>query len=127
MLDKDAIILDLAERDARYKPAAYNFVFEALDHTLSMRGGGRRHVSGREIMEGVRTLALERFGFLARTVFRHWGVTRTDDFGEIVFSLSAADLLQKTADDRKEHFCGLYDFETVFDHAFEESLHSAEF
>ncbi len=127
MLDKDAVILDLVERDPRYKPAAYHFVFDALDHTLSNRGGGRRHVSGAEIMEGVRSLALDRFGFLARSVFKHWGVTKTDDFGEIVFNLISADLLQKTADDRKEDFCDLYDFETAFDLAFEEQLQSAEF
>lgn len=127
MLDKDAVILDIAERDPRYKPASYHFVFEALDHTLSNRGGGRRHVSGPEIMDGVRALALERFGFMVRAVFKHWGVTKTNDFGEIVFNLIGADLLQKTADDRKEDFCDLYDFEVVFDNAFEAELQAAEF
>lgn len=126
MLDKDAIILDLTRRDPRYRPEAYHFVFEALDYTLSSRGAGRRHVSGPEIMEGVRRLALDHFGYLARAVFRHWGITRTDDFGEIVFNLIAADLLQKTADDRKEDFFGLYDFETAFDQAFEQTLESVD-
>jgi len=95
---------------------------EALTSTLSTRGGGRRHVSGPEIMEGVRGLALERFGYLARAVFRDWGVTKTGDFGEIVFNLISVDLLQKTADDRKEDFFGLFDFEEAFDQAFEETL-----
>jgi len=126
MLDKDAIILDLTRRDPRYRPEAYHFMFEALDFTLSTRGASKRHVSGPEIMEGVRRLALEQFGFLARPVFRHWGVTRTDDFGEIVFNLIAADLLQKTADDRKEDFFGLFDFETAFDEAFELTLESVD-
>jgi uncharacterized repeat protein (TIGR04138 family) len=126
-VDKDAIILDLVERDPRYAAAAYHFVFEALDHTLSARGGGRRHVSGPEIMEGLRGLGLERFGYLARSVFGQWGVTKTDDFGEIVFNLIAVDLLQKTADDHKEDFCGLFEFEVAFDLAFEETLHGVEF
>lgn len=126
MIDKEAAILDLVERDPRYRPGAYHFVFEALDHTLSTRGGGRRHVSGPEIMAGLRDLALSRFGYLARAVFAQWGVTMTDDFGEIVFNLIAVDLLQKTADDRREDFCGLFDFETAFDVAFEETLHSVE-
>ena len=126
MIDKDSIILDLTRRDPRYRPEAYHFMFEALDYTLSMRGGVRRHVSGPEIMEGVRRHALEQFGFLARSVFAHWGITRTDDFGEIVFNLISADLLQKTADDRKEDFYGLYDFEVAFDVAFEQSLQSVE-
>ena len=126
MLDKDAIILDLVQRDPRYKPEAYHFVFDALDHTLSTRGEGRRHVSGAEILEGARRLALERFGYLARMVFRHWGVTRTGDFGDIVFNLIAADLLQKTADDRREDFEDLYDFEQAFDEAIEQTLQSVE-
>jgi uncharacterized repeat protein (TIGR04138 family) len=126
MLDKDAIILDLARRDPRYRPEAYHFTFEALDYTLNARGGSRRHVSGPEIMEGVRQLAIEQFGFLARTVFGAWGIERTDDFGEIVFNLIAADLLQKTADDRKEDFFGLYDFGESFEEAFDRTLESVD-
>ena len=126
MIDKDSIILDLTRRDPRYRPEAYHFMFEALDYTLSMRGGARRHVSGPEIMEGVRRHALEQFGFLARTVFAQWGITSTDDFGEIVFNLIKVDLLQKTADDRKEDFYGLYDFEEAFDDAFEQALSSVD-
>jgi len=126
MLDKDAAILDLLRRDPRYRADAYHFVFEALDFTLNTRGVGRRHVSGPEIMDGVRRLALERFGYMARVVFEHWGITETDDFGEIVFNLISADLLQKTADDRKEDFYGLFDFEDAFDLAFEQSLQSVE-
>ena len=126
MLDKDAAILDLLRRDPRYRADAYHFVFEALDYTLNLRGVGRRHVSGPEIMDGVRRLALERFGYMARCVFEHWGVTCTDDFGEIVFNLISADLLQKTADDRKEDFYGLFDFEDAFDSAFEQALQSVD-
>jgi len=125
-LDKDAMILSIVERDPRFASEAYHFVFEALDHTLERRGGGRRHVTGPEIMEGARLLALEKFGYLARTVLRQWGVGRTDDFGDIVFNLIAVDLLQKTADDRREDFCGLYDFAEAFDDAFDASLHSVE-
>jgi uncharacterized repeat protein (TIGR04138 family) len=127
MLDKEAMILDLVKRDPRYRPEAYHFVFEALDYTLSTRGSGRRHVSGAEILDGARKLALEQFGYLTRIVFRHWGVTRTGDFGEIVFNLIAADLLQKTADDRKEDFEDLYEFEEAFDLALDQTLQSVEF
>ena len=126
MIDQDSIILDLTRRDPRYRPEAYHFLFEALDYTLSMRGGARRHVSGPEIMEGVRRHALDQFGFLARSVFAQWGITRTDDFGEIVFNLIKVDLLQKTADDRKEDFFGLFDFEEAFDDAFEQTLSAVD-
>lgn len=126
MIDKDQVIHELVRRDDRYSVDAYHFVFEALDYTLEHRGGGRRHVSGCEIMGGVRQLALENFGYLARTVLNSWGVESTADFGEIVFNLIASDLLQKTADDSKEDFVGLFSFEEEFDSAFEREIQTAE-
>ena len=127
MIDKDERILTIVKKNARrFTPEAYAFVFEALDFTLRKRGGVRRHVSGPEIMEGVRQLALETFGFLARDVLRRWGVTSTQDFGEIVFHLISDDLLQKTADDRQEDFAGLFDFSEAFDGAFEQTLASVD-
>lgn len=126
MIDKDQVIHELVQNDDRYTVEAYHFVFEALDFTLQRRGGGRRHVSGEEIMFGVRDLALEHFGYLARTVLESWGIDNTADFGEIVFNLIAADLLQKTADDRKEDFVGLYSFDEAFDIAFEDEIQTAE-
>jgi uncharacterized repeat protein (TIGR04138 family) len=126
MIDKDEIVLDLVRKDPRYAAEAYHFVFEALDYTLKRRGGGRKHVTGPEIMEGMRLLALETFGYLARSVLESWGIRRTDDVGEVVFRLIQVDLLQKTADDKKEDFVGLYDFAEAFDLAFEQSLQSVE-
>ncbi len=126
MIDKDRAILDIVANDQRFGAEAYHFVFEALDFTLKRRGAGRRHVSGAEIMEGVRLLALENFGFLARSVLAQWGVTTTADFGEIVFNLINADLLQKTADDRREDFHGLFSFGEAFDGAFSEELQEVE-
>ncbi len=125
-LDKDITIQSIVRRDPRFDADAYHFVFEALDFTIQSRGGTRRHVSGPEIMDGVRGLALEKFGFMARTVLEHWGVTTTDDFGRIVFNLIGADLLQKTADDSIDDFRGLYRFDEAFDRAFEAALHEVE-
>jgi uncharacterized repeat protein (TIGR04138 family) len=126
MIDKDEIILEIVRKHADYAPEAYQFVFEALDYTLKRRGGGRKHVTGPEIMEGMRLLALETFGYLARSVLASWGVRRTDDVGEIVFRLIQVDLLQKTADDRKEDFAGLFEFDEAFDQAFEQALQSVD-
>lgn len=126
MIDKDRIIHDVVERDPRYRAEAYEFVFEALDFTLQRRGGGARHVTGAEIMESIRLLALEQFGYLARTVLAQWGITRTDDFGDVVFNLIEADLLQKTASDRREDFIGLYEFPEAFDVAFTQRIQTVE-
>lgn len=126
MIDKDRVIHDIVLRDPRFGAEAYEFVFEALDFTLRRRDGAARHVSGAEIMESVRLLALEQFGFLARQVLAHWGISCTDDFGDIVFNLIEADLLQKTADDRREDFAQLFDFSYAFDETFRETLTEAE-
>jgi uncharacterized repeat protein (TIGR04138 family) len=110
-------LFEIVRRDPRYAYEAYEFVFAALDYTLQMLGKqdaekgetGLRHVSGAELLEGVRDLALQEFGLMARTVFRHWGVNRTGDFGVIVFNLVEAELMSKTPED------SLADFENRFD------------
>jgi uncharacterized repeat protein (TIGR04138 family) len=107
-------IRDLAKKDSRYRIEAYCYVFEALDFTLR-RIGTHRHVSGRELCEGIRDLAIEKFGPLAKTVFAHWGITRTEDFGTIVFNLVDAGLMGKTDTDSIEDFRSVYDFDDVFE------------
>ncbi len=92
----------------RYNPDAYLFVCEGVNYTCS-KLGGRHDVSGRELCEGLCELALEQFGYLAPTVLRHWGVARTEDFGEIVFSLVEHGLLGKSPKDSKTDFQGVFD------------------
>ncbi len=104
---------NLVENDPRYLPDAYEFVVEALFYTRK-KIGRAGHVSGRELLEGIRELAPERFGPLAKMVLEKWGVTRTEDFGEIVFNLVDAGLLKKLPEDSREDFRNGYDFEKTF-------------
>jgi uncharacterized repeat protein (TIGR04138 family) len=120
--DRDDAIRDLSHRDVRYRPEAYAFLLEALDFTIQRKGKGRKHVTGAELLDGFRDLALQQFGFLARSVLAEWGVKSTDDVGEMVFHMIEEDLLQKTADDRREDFHALFDFADAFDSAFRRSL-----
>jgi uncharacterized repeat protein (TIGR04138 family) len=116
MADKNPFerIRAIVKRDPTYRVEAYCYVFEALDHTL--RGLPKhRHVTGQELCRGIKDLAIDRFGPLARTVFQHWGITRTEDFGKIVFNLIEAELMGKTDSDSIEDFRDVYDFEDVFD------------
>ena len=75
-------------RDPRYSIQAYAFVFEALEYTKSLkkrvqaraRGRGTavgpsRHVTGRELCEGARRLALEHYGLMALTVLKLSGAS----------------------------------------------------
>ena len=73
-----------------------------------------RHLSGRELLEGIRALALDMFGPLAPLVFRHWGVHTTDDWGEIVFLLVEQGVLKRTEEDSRTDFAGVYDFSVAF-------------
>ncbi len=104
---------EICDKDTRYKFDAYEFVMEALHYTQNKfkRSG---HITGRELLEGVRQLGMDQFGAFARTVFEHWGVHKTDDFGEIVYNMVNNGLLNKTEKDSIEDFRSVYSFEDVF-------------
>jgi uncharacterized repeat protein (TIGR04138 family) len=108
----------ILQQDRRYHRDAYLFVREALDHTQKQVGkGGKqevRHVTGQELLEGVRAYALDQYGPMALTVFGEWGVRACDDFGEIVFNMVENSLLTKTKKDSREDFKGGYDFFEAF-------------
>jgi uncharacterized repeat protein (TIGR04138 family) len=129
VIDQDQIIRDICRVDPRYARACYYFVSDALAYTVQRMRERQRHradvepepeigeachVSGQELLEGVRDLAWERFGPLARVVFQQWGVRSTLDFGRIVFNLIEADLMSKQESDTLEDFRGGFDIETAF-------------
>jgi uncharacterized repeat protein (TIGR04138 family) len=109
----------LLAADKRYDAEAYNFVYEALDWTLKnvVRSERRtnQHVTGQELLEGIRQYAIDQYGCLACTVLNSWGVRATGDFGEIVFNLVDYDLMGKQESDSKAHFRDVYDFAVAFD------------
>jgi len=106
------------EKDSRYAREAYSFLREALDCTRKLIAkdgrGRRRHVSGQELLGGIREYALEQFGPMAITVLNEWGVHTGADFGEIVFNLIDAGWLAKTKEDSKADFEGGYSFDDAF-------------
>jgi len=108
----------IAAEDGRYMPQAYYFVHEALEYKLRQLGQVR-HLAGEELLDGIRQLALERFGLMARVVLEQWGVSCTGDFGEIVFLMIEHDRLFKTDEDSKEEFRGVYAFRQAFDESYE--------
>jgi uncharacterized repeat protein (TIGR04138 family) len=118
-------LAEVVKRDPRYSYEAYEFLQQALSHTLQQLGREpvpdtsdadaaaepKNHVSGPELLEGVRSLALREFGLMARTVFHMWGIRKTADFGEMVFNLVEGKLMSKAADDRREDFCDVFDLD----------------
>jgi len=107
--------------DARYKPDSYEFLMQALHYTQS-KLKVKTHVTGQQLLEGIREFAIEQWGPMAKTVFKHWGITRTEDFGNIVFNMVHKRLLSKTEEDSLNDFKDVYDFEVVFGNVLRNSV-----
>lgn len=105
-------------RDTRYDRAAYHFVRESLDYTqkaISKANRGRlRHITGQELLAGIRAHALQQYGPMTLTLFHDWGVRRCEDFGELVFNLVESGLFSKTDRDSRDDFKSGYDFDEAF-------------
>jgi uncharacterized repeat protein (TIGR04138 family) len=119
--DFPRIVALICKEDTRFDRKAYDFVRLGLDHTVkeirkkdSSRAGKTRHVTGAELLEGLKVYALEQFGPLTKTVLNSWGIRRCKDFGDIVFNLIEYNAFSKTENDKREDFKDLYDFDEVF-------------
>ena len=116
-------VLDaIVAADSRYHHAGYHFVREGLGYTqqsISQKETvAARHISGQELLEGMREYALEQYGPMALMVLGEWGIRRCEDFGEIVFNMVEYELLAKTDEDSRDDFKGGYDFEDAFQKPF---------
>lgn len=100
-------------RDTRYTVEAYAFVRAGLDYTVR-RLEKPRHVSGQELLDGIREFALAEFGPMTKTVLNGWGIKRTEDVGEIIFNMVETGLLGKTEKDNRADFANGYDFDEAF-------------
>ena len=104
--------------DPRYQRDAYAFLRDALDFTTKqqkkVKGVSIRHVTGPELLDGVRQYALKEFGPLVMTVFDNWGIHSCEDIGNMVFNLIGAGVFGKTEEDSIEDFKNVYDFGEAF-------------
>ena len=105
----------------KYHPAAREFVDHALRIAQKkfVKSPDDAHVTGRQLLEGIRELAIKEFGMMTIPVFRHWGVTTTEDFGRIVWDLVERGDMRRTERDQLSDFSGVYDFEDAFDRGYE--------
>ena len=112
----------IRKRAGLYPQEAFQFVRQGLTHTSAVvhgegeaaGEGAERHVSGGQLCLGLRDYAIKQYGLLARTVLAHWGITRTEDFGRIVFALIDAGIMRKSAEDCLEDFQGVFEFDEAF-------------
>jgi uncharacterized repeat protein (TIGR04138 family) len=135
--DRDRLA-SVVSRDARYPIDAYEFVLEAIASARSRRRRARlkprgdksaqkpvdpirKHVTGRDVCDLVKELAVEKYGFMARMMLDRWGLQTTSHIGDIVYNLIDAGELEKNEADARS------DFDDVFDlHAELERLQIAD-
>src|SRR6266540_154736 len=96
----DEVLDRIVAADPRYHRDAYHFIREALDYTqrkiLRTPREELRHVTGQQLLQGIREYASEQYGPMTVTVFAEWGISRCEDFGELVFIMVESSLLAKT-------------------------------
>ena len=108
-----------------YPPEAFGFVREGLRLAAEQSHGpepemtnpalvGKRHVSGQQLCQALRDLAIRRWGLMSKTVLSNWQILGTLDFGKIVYALIDYQLMQKTEEDSLEDFREVFDFEQAF-------------
>jgi uncharacterized repeat protein (TIGR04138 family) len=112
------IVSEIVENDPSYDARAYSFVRDGLDYTMKMlkrsNSPSQRHVSGAELLEGLRKHTLNEFGPMGKLVLNEWGVHQCEDFGKIVFTLVSHGILGKSDADRPDDFSPGFSFDEAF-------------
>ena len=116
-----ALVMKITEKDLRYAPEAYEFIRDAVNYTAAKLERGKlknRHISGRELLNGVVEYAVEEFGPLAKDVLTNWGITDGTSVGNIVFNMVREKLLSANDKDSIDDFSGNLDFDEIFSRKF---------
>ncbi len=104
----------ITKEDNRYNPSVVRFVYEGLGYAVQNVAATPSHISGQTLCEGLKKLAVERWGQLAMLVLNNWGVKTTRDFGEIVYLLIKHNWLTAQPTDSIDDFNDVFDFKTAF-------------
>ncbi len=112
-------------RASQLPEEAFEFVREGLRHAAECVHGpapqqpnpaedGRRHITGQQLCHGLKSFAIHRYGMLAGVVLARWGITRTEDFGTIVYAMIDRKELRAGERDSIDDFKCVYDFAEAF-------------
>lgn len=115
----DKIVDQIVKEDERYGKGAYFFIRQAIEFTFKRLTEKNhrpldKHVTGKELLEGIRDYALEQYGIMTLSIFNHWRISQCADFGEIVFNLIEKKIFSKSPHDQKDDFKEYYDFHETF-------------
>jgi uncharacterized repeat protein (TIGR04138 family) len=114
----DEVMGTIRARGGRYNERAYLFVLGTIEF-LQSRLDVRRHVTAVELAWACRDFAVEQYGLLAPGVLAHWGISRTDDFGRIVYTLVEVGLLVTQPGDHESDFNAVYEFADAFGRSYD--------
>jgi uncharacterized repeat protein (TIGR04138 family) len=105
---------EIAKEDGRFSTGALKFVYEGLGYTAKKAATEPNHVTGQALCEGLKKLAIEKWGRLAMLVLNRWNIKTTRDFGEIVYLMIKHGWLSVQPTDSIDDFNDVYDFKTAF-------------
>jgi uncharacterized repeat protein (TIGR04138 family) len=114
----DDVMGRIRARGGRYNERAYLFLLGTIEF-LQSRLEVRRHVTAAELAWACRDFALQQYGLLAPVVLAHWGITRTDDLGRIVYTLVEVGLLVTQPGDHESDFNAVYQFTDAFGESYD--------
>ena len=104
----------IAREDGRFNPRAVRFVYEGLGYTAKKNLVEPAHVTGQTLCEGLKKLAVEKWGRLAVLVLNSWNIKTTRGFGEIVYLMIKNKWMSAQPTDSIDDFNDVYDFKAVF-------------
>ena len=135
-MTRHPVVTEVVRRDPRYAYEAYEFLYRALRFTqeqLGIKATDERsgddpthHVTGKQLLSGVKDLAHQEYGRMARIVFKSWGIEQTVDFGNMVFNLVEAGLMFRRPEDSLADFQNVYDMDEALVHKYEIRMEDAE-
>ncbi len=108
-------------RDPRFSEEAYEFISDAViytTHQIEEHGEKKRHITGQELLEGIKDFAITQFGPMAKDVLENWGIHDSLSIGHIVFNMVDHQLLGSTEDDSIDDFKNGFNFQTEFSSSF---------
>ncbi len=125
--DFTEVVSLIVKEDPRYAKNGYLFLQKALNFTIDRerkRQGKvvtkttKRHVSGQELLDGIREYALDQYGPMTYYILTSWGIKKCEDFGEMVFNLIEYGVFSKNDNDEREDFAATYTFKEAFEKPF---------
>lgn len=112
----------IVDQDPRYAAEAYAFISDAVLYTTKKLEAEshpqKRHITGKELLEGIKEFAMQQFGPIAPEVLRHWGLNDTMAIGHVVFNMVNNHLLGKSQEDTIDDFRNGFDFDMEFSKPF---------